>query len=133
MLILPGTFKTKVRESGKQCPNFDTETFFAPCKTRSTHSTPSADHQAKHKPPRAPPRLLSDQLINIFFQEWAPLFPILHRPTFLNIYTNYVADPEGCEDQHSIAQLNLLFCIAAQSMDVRLHHSLRQNNIVADG
>ncbi|KAL8893665.1 MAG: hypothetical protein Q9192_005044 [Flavoplaca navasiana] len=112
-----GTFKAKVKESGKHCPEFDTETFFASCKTRSTNSTPSADHQAKHKPPKAPPRLLSDQLINVFFQEWAPLFPILHRPTFLNIYTNYVADSEGSEDQHSIAQLNLLFCIAAQSMD----------------
>ncbi|KAL8638815.1 MAG: hypothetical protein Q9226_008956, partial [Calogaya cf. arnoldii] len=110
------TFKTKVRESGKQCPDFGTETFFACSKSRWT---PPKEVQAKPNTPKAPPRLLSDQLINIFFQEWAPLFPILHRPTFLNVYTQYVADPEACNNQHSIAQLNLVFCISAQCIDVR--------------
>ncbi|KAL8858248.1 MAG: hypothetical protein Q9178_005260 [Gyalolechia marmorata] len=104
----------KVKESGKQCPDFGTETFFASGKTPLTSSEafPARPTEAK-----AAPRLVSDQMINIFFQEWAPLFPILHRPTFLNVYTQYVADPEGCKDQHSIAQLNLVFCIAAQSLD----------------
>ena len=131
-LTMLDIFRKKVEESGKQCPAISTDTFFGSNKTRSAQSTISDDHQAKHNLTKAPPRLLSDQLINVFFQEWAPLFPILHRPTFLNIYTNYVADPERCEDQNSVAQLNLLFCVAAQSMDVRLYHSLRQRNMVAD-
>ncbi|KAI4098777.1 MAG: hypothetical protein LQ339_006277 [Xanthoria mediterranea] len=108
------TFKTKAQESGKQCPDFGAQTFFACTQTRST---PPKDSPARSHAPKAPPRLLSDQLINVFFQEWAPLFPILHRPTFLNVYTQYVADPETCKNQHSIAQLNLVFCISAQSMD----------------
>ena len=57
-------------------------------------------------------------MINIFFQEWAPLFPVLHRPTFLKIYTDYVANPECLQDQQSIAQLNLVFGIAALSAEV---------------
>lgn len=64
---------------------------------------------------QAPARLVSDQLINIFFQEWAPLFPILHRPGFLNLYEEYVSCPEAMEDKASLAQLNLVFAIAAQS------------------
>ncbi|KAL8915048.1 MAG: hypothetical protein Q9171_000488 [Xanthocarpia ochracea] len=106
--------KVKVKESGKQCPHFGTETFFASGKTPMTSSEAFSARPTEAK---TAPRLVSDQMINIFFQEWAPLFPILHRPTFLNIYTQYVADPEGCKDQHSIAQLNLVFCIAAQSLD----------------
>jgi hypothetical protein len=58
-------------------------------------------------------------MINIFFQEWAPLFPVLHRPTFLSLYEQYVASPETMVDKKSIAQLNLVFGIAALSSDVR--------------
>ncbi|KAL8781980.1 MAG: hypothetical protein Q9213_005764 [Squamulea squamosa] len=108
------SFNTRVKESGKSCPDFETDTFFPSGKISTTSPKGSA---AKNVTPKAPPRLVSDQLINVFFQEWAPLFPILHRPTFLNIYTQYVVDSEGCKDPHSIAQLNLVFCIAAQSID----------------
>jgi hypothetical protein len=59
-------------------------------------------------------------MINIFFQEWAPLFPVLHRPTFLGLYEKYVASPESMVDKKSIAQLNLVFGIAALSSDVRV-------------
>ena len=62
--------------------------------------------------------MVSDQLINVFFQEWAPLFPVLHRPTFLDIYEEYVADPEGVQDHHAVAQLYLIFGISALSADV---------------
>ncbi|KAL8769636.1 MAG: hypothetical protein Q9209_004433 [Squamulea sp. 1 TL-2023] len=107
-------FNTKVKESDKNCPDFGPETFFPSGKTPTISPKGSP---AKHAAQKVPPRLVSDQLINVFFQEWAPLFPVLHRPTFLNIYTQYVVDPEGCKDQHSIAQLNLVFGIAAQSID----------------
>ncbi|KAL8799399.1 MAG: hypothetical protein Q9182_005917 [Xanthomendoza sp. 2 TL-2023] len=108
------TFKAKVKESGKRYPEFGTETFFASGKTSTASPKISS---ATNIAPKAPPRLVADQMINVFFQEWAPLFPVLHRPTFLNIYTQYVADPEGSTHQHSLAQLNLVFCIAVQSME----------------
>ena len=57
-------------------------------------------------------------MINIFFQEWAPLFPVLHRPTFLRTYEEYVANPDAMADKKSIAQLNLIFGIAALSSGV---------------
>jgi hypothetical protein len=59
-------------------------------------------------------------MINIFFQEWAPLFPVLHRPTFLALYDQYVTSPDTVADKKSIAQLNLVFGIAALSSDVRI-------------
>ena len=62
-------------------------------------------------------------MINIFFQEWAPLFPVLHRPTFLKTYTEFVVNSEGPQDQQSIAQLNLVFGIAALSAEVWALHS----------
>jgi len=52
-------------------------------------------------------------MVNIFFQEWAPLFPILHRPTFLSLYAEYTADPESVTDKAQLAQLNLVFGLAA--------------------
>lgn len=57
-------------------------------------------------------------MVNIFFQEWAPLFPVLHRPTFLSLYEQYVAGPDTMVDKKSIAKLNLVFGIAALSSDV---------------
>ncbi|KAL8931689.1 MAG: hypothetical protein Q9211_006794 [Gyalolechia sp. 1 TL-2023] len=97
-------FKTKVQESGKPCSSFETNTFFAASKSPTPSSKASSPKVAVTQ---APPRLVSDQMINIFFQEWAPLFPILHRPTFLQLYTEYVADPDHMADQHAVAQLNL--------------------------
>jgi len=68
----------------------------------------------------APPRLESDKMIGVFFQEWAPLFPVLHRPTFLALYQKYIESPETVVDNCSHAQLNLVFGIAALSQGVRL-------------
>lgn len=69
---------------------------------------------------KLPSRMVSDHMVNIFFQEWAPLFPVVHRPTVLKGYTDYVNDPASIKDKHSIAQLNLIFGIAALSAEVRL-------------
>lgn len=65
-----------------------------------------------------PPRLLSDHYINIFFQEWAPLLPILHRPVILHVYEQYLAEPENEKwvgQRQAVAQLFLIFEIAATS------------------
>ncbi|KAL8966265.1 MAG: hypothetical protein Q9197_006081 [Variospora fuerteventurae] len=108
------TFKNKVHGSGKPCCEFETDAFFLPCK--SFASSPKTA-PAKSEVMKAPPRLVSDQMINIFFQEWAPLFPVLHRPSFLNLYTEYITDPEHTASKHAVAQLNLVFGIAALSTE----------------
>ena len=62
--------------------------------------------------------VLSLCLQDLFFQEWQPLLPIVHRPTFLRIYEQYLAKPEASAwhtNKASIAQLYLIFDVAAQS------------------
>lgn len=69
--------------------------------------------------PKTPPRLVSDQLLNIFFQEWAPLYPVVHRPAILKLYGRYTTNPDSIEDdKYALAQLNLIFGIAAISSTV---------------
>ncbi|KAL3468009.1 acetate regulatory DNA binding protein [Aspergillus heterothallicus] len=66
------------------------------------------------------PRLVSDQLINIFFQEWAPLYPVVHRPTILKAYEQYLSNSESFQgNKHDVAQLNLIFAVAALSATSR--------------
>ena len=75
---------------------------------------------------RAPPRLLSDQYINIFLQEWATLFPILNRSAFLKTYQEFLAEPESPQWQnrkHDVAQLFLVFDIASSSAKVSSRQS----------
>ncbi|KAH3951709.1 hypothetical protein HBI56_080030 [Parastagonospora nodorum] len=106
-------FKQKAQESGRLSADINSGAFFG------------AGGAKKSNGPRrivsfkAPPRLVSDQMINIFFQEWAPLFPVLHRPTFLALYEQYVGNPDTMVEKKSITQLNLVFGIAALSSDPR--------------
>lgn len=66
-----------------------------------------------------PPRLVSDQLINIFFQEWAPMYPVVHRPTILKAYGEYLNELDSFQrNVQLMAQLNLIFGIAALSSQV---------------
>ena len=104
------TVKCKVQESGKAIANIEPAVLFG----RSDLAKPAkrADFSKNVS------RLASDQLINIFFQEWSPLFPVLHRPTFLNVYSTYVSEPESIKDPIAVAQLNLVFGIAALANDV---------------
>jgi len=77
------------------------------------------------QPVKTPPRLVSDQLINIFFQEWAPLYPVVHRPTILKAYDHYLTNQESfMTNKHAVAQLNLIFGIAALSSTVRFRSPL---------
>lgn len=62
---------------------------------------------------------MSDQLINIFFQEWAPLYPVVHRPTILKAYEQYLNSPDSLKHNLPVlAQLNLIFGVAALSSNV---------------
>lgn len=111
------TFKAKAQGSAKPCSDFKTSIFFTPRKKEIPPKRRSSMAAAS----RLPSRMASDHMVNIFFQEWAPLFPVVHRPTVLKVYTDYVNDPASVkDDKHSIAQLNLIFGIAALSAEVRL-------------
>ncbi|KAF2424910.1 hypothetical protein EJ08DRAFT_652231 [Tothia fuscella] len=103
-------FEHKLQESGRSGHDINSAIFFRPDRDNVKNCASSNTISWT-----APARLVSDQLINIFFQEWAPLFPVLHKPTFLKLYEDYVACPEAMEDKKSLAQLNLVFSIAAYS------------------
>ncbi len=66
-----------------------------------------------------PGRMVTDRLVNIFLQEYAPLFPILHGPTFLALYEAYVDGAGQTKDAEALAQLNLVFAISELSSQVR--------------
>lgn len=66
---------------------------------------------------KLPPRILSDRCVNVYFQELAPLFPVLHKPTFLHMYEEFLAGPEKVKCHHKIAQLFLVFSIAGISSE----------------
>jgi len=107
-------FSRRVQELGRPSPAINAQCLLP----GSTHIAPR-DPLSDPIVWRAPARLESDQLIGIFFQEWAPLFPILHRPTFLELYQLYMSGPENVVDNCSHAQLNLVFGIAALSSGSR--------------
>ncbi|KAK0951547.1 DNA-binding transcription factor cat8 [Friedmanniomyces endolithicus] len=109
-------FKHKVQESGRSTADVSTDLLLTSSLTKGSDAPPTPASPVVWK---APPRLVSDQLVNIFFQEWAPLFPVLHRPTFLDLYEKYVADPEAVTDKTAVAQLNLVFGIATLSSGTR--------------
>jgi Fungal Zn(2)-Cys(6) binuclear cluster domain len=108
------SFKRKVQETGKSNIDFSPEDVFKVNPSRWPSRATSPVEMS------APPRVLSDQLITIYFQEWAPLFPILHRPAFLTAYEHYVAGEEQdvLGNGHVLAQLYLVFSIASLSGEV---------------
>ncbi|KHN95083.1 Transcriptional activator protein acu-15 [Metarhizium album ARSEF 1941] len=105
------SFKQKLRQSGKSCNEFNPEAFL--------HVQGCAPLTQEEPSPasRLPPRIFSDRCVNVYFQEWAPLFPVLHKPTFLRIYEEFVADPEKLKCHHKMAQLHLVFSIAGVSSE----------------
>ncbi|KAH7357825.1 transcriptional activator protein acu-15 [Plectosphaerella cucumerina] len=103
------SFKRKLQESGKSCSHFNPEAFLHIQGCPPLTPEPAADMM------RVPPRLFSDRCVNVYFQEWAPLFPVLHKPTFLRIYEEFVSDPEKVKSNHKLAQLHLVFAIASLS------------------
>jgi hypothetical protein len=105
------SFKRKVQETGRSCNDFDVEAFL--------HVQGSEALYAKETKPSLiiPPRLFSDRCVNIYFQEWAPLFPIIHKPTFLHTYEDFIADPEKVSSANKLTQLYLVFSIAGVSTE----------------
>ena len=114
-------FKHKVQEKGRSTDDINTETLL---KSQMKDEPEKSSEPSTPVAFKAPPRLVSDQLINVFFQEWAPLFPVLHRPTFLGLYEKYVADADSVTDKAEIATLNLVFGVAALSNGTRASDDL---------
>ncbi|QPC77342.1 hypothetical protein HYE68_008094 [Fusarium pseudograminearum] len=104
-------FKRKIQEAGKPSTDFNTEAFL------HVQGCKPLGHKSPEQSLVAPPRIFSDRCVNVYFQEWAPLFPILHKPTFLHVYEEFVADPEKVKSGHKLAQLYLVFSIAGLSSD----------------
>lgn len=103
-------FKRRIQESGKSLAGFNTEAFL-----NVRGDTAPLCSIVPPKGSTAPPRMFSDRCVNVYFQEWAPLFPILHKPTFLRLYEDYMSDPNQVTDAHKLAQLHLVFGIAGLS------------------
>ncbi|KAI1154592.1 fungal-specific transcription factor domain-containing protein [Nemania diffusa] len=105
------TFKRKIQENGKPCGDFNPEAFLHIQGCYPLVTKPIS------QPLRAPPRLFSDRCVNVYFQEWAPLFPVLHKPTFLHLYEDFASDSDKIKNNHKLAQLYLVFSIAALSSE----------------
>ncbi|KND86671.1 Transcriptional activator protein acu-15, partial [Tolypocladium ophioglossoides CBS 100239] len=105
------SFKRKLQETGKPCNGFNPEAFL------HVQGCPPLTAEEPDLSSRIPPRLFSDRCVNVFFQEWAPLFPVLHKPTFLRVYEEFVADPERVRCNYKLAQLYLVFSIAGLSSE----------------
>lgn len=45
------------------------------------------------------------------------MFPVLHKPTFLRLYEEFMADPDKITEPHRLAQLHLVFGIAGLSSE----------------
>jgi hypothetical protein len=100
--------------------------------TLLTEETVSAQRAAKPSEPSdvetlevLPGRMVTDRLVNIFLQEYAPLFPILHSPTFLALYEAYVDSAGQMKDAEALAQLNLVFAISELSSQARTPNRLK--------
>jgi hypothetical protein len=93
-----------------------------------TESPPAIPSTHPNEAVKVPPRLVSDQLINIFFQEWAPLYPVVHRPTVLKAYEQYLSNLDSFKSNtHDMTQLNLIFGIAGLASKVCFNGSRRRN------
>lgn len=100
-----------MQEGGKSCADFHAEAFL------HIQGCYPLVEKVPASSMRAPPRLFSDRCVNVYFQEWSPLFPILHRPAFLRIYDEFVSDADKVKNNHKLAQLYLVFAIAGLSSD----------------
>merc|ERR1712093_215359 len=84
-------FKRRIQESGKSLAGFNTDAFL-----NVQGDSTAVSQSSGSRTPNPPPRMFSDRCVNVFFQEWAPLFPDLHK----------------------LAQLHLVFGIAGISSDI---------------
>ncbi|KAK9368693.1 fungal-specific transcription factor domain-containing protein [Lipomyces kononenkoae] len=64
--------------------------------------------------PSLPPRALADQLVNFFFRDWHPMFPVLHAPTFMADYEKAYNASTLLGKEEFLVQLYLVFAISSR-------------------
>jgi hypothetical protein len=101
-------FKRRLQERHKGASSIDVD---------AITSLRTAKHTCDHACSKPPALMLSDRLVNTFFQEFAPIFPILHRPSFLAVYNEYISNGT-VSDKKALAQLYFAFAIASISKHV---------------
>lgn len=109
--------KQRIKEVGRYTVEFETERFFHGQSVFNTSVDPGLQLEGL----KPPPRLLSDHLLVSYFQEYHPLFPVLHWPTFLATYEKLVSPDSSMAASlpaHDIAKLFLVFAVALQQHDV---------------
>ncbi|KAF8443457.1 fungal-specific transcription factor domain-containing protein [Terfezia claveryi] len=110
-------FKRTLQGTGRLKHDFDIGSFFMNQSSGNTQALQQA-------PSNAPSRLSSDHLITAFFQQYHPLFPILHRPSFLKQYEKLISCseistvPSKILSKYSLVQLYLVFAIAARNSEM---------------
>ena len=129
------SFDRKLNDCGRSIANIRSSNFNA-------QSRPTPFPASSRSLSKIPPRLLSDQyiskstrlselktpneILDLFFQEWQPLLPLFHRPSFLRVYEQFIIDPEASHwhsNKTAVAQLYLIFDIAAISSISRIKQS----------
>jgi Fungal specific transcription factor domain len=103
-------FKRRAQETHRGSVGFNVDAMLA---------VQPSNHVCSQMCTSTPALMLSDRLVNTFFQEFAPLFPILHRPSFLGIYNEYIVSPSSITDKNALAMVNFAFAIASLSKHVR--------------
>lgn len=119
-------FKQKLLDTNRFSTNFNTDSFLTSPASMSISSL-SLDGGRASNTLQPPPRLQSDHFLVSYFQEYHPLFPVVHRPAFLRFYEKLLksvenGNPGAGLSKHAIAQLFLIFSIMAEHSDVG--HSL---------
>ncbi|KAF8467321.1 fungal-specific transcription factor domain-containing protein [Kalaharituber pfeilii] len=113
-------FRKTLRDRGFLKEDFDITAFF----TSQNLGHAGHPYPLVQSGYHAPSRLSSDHLVTSFFQEYHPLFPIIHRPSFLKQYEKLISccetstAPNDILPNYSLAQLYLVFAIAARNSEV---------------
>ncbi|KAK9359960.1 fungal-specific transcription factor domain-containing protein [Lipomyces starkeyi] len=68
--------------------------------------------------PSLPSRVLADQLVNFFFKDWHPFFPVLHAPTFMADYEKVYNASTLLGKEEFLVQLYLIFAISSRQISM---------------
>ncbi|KAK9493379.1 fungal-specific transcription factor domain-containing protein [Lipomyces doorenjongii] len=68
--------------------------------------------------PSLPPRVVADQLVNFFFKDWHPIFPVLHAPTFMADYEKVYNASTLLGKEEFLVQLYLIFAISSRQISI---------------
>lgn len=105
-------FKRRLQIAKNVCVDFDEVLpFYKPSSTEGTTEEPEVtDSKTAFA---LPSKTSAEKLVNSFFNTWQPLFPVLHRPSFLWDFDAMYKE-KGLKDPARSAQFWLVLAIAAR-------------------